>query len=168
MSFRSTPLCPGLRSCWAFSPFPPYRDVARYVSTGWDVPHVYIWMFHGYTLDGIFETPQCDVSTDRACNMYIHGKYHPMRAESPMRSEPRVKRSDTLGIRIIFPIRSVGAKEWTATLLPFQGVGGIGHTTRPRVSFRSTPLCPGLRSCWTFSPHPCSHQRHSANKTAER
>ena len=47
-----------------------------------------------------------------------------------------------------------------AALLPLQGVGWIDRTTEPRVSFRSTPLCPGLRSCWAFSPHHsvgCNH-----------
>ena len=34
---------------------------------------IYIWIFHGYTLDGIFETPQCGVSTDRAYNMTYTG-----------------------------------------------------------------------------------------------
>ena len=66
----------------------------------------------------------------------IHGKHHPMRAESPMRSQPRVKRSDTLGSK----------NRFSMTLCKSKSMDGIPFAFSRRWMDRPHTQNPGCRS----------------------
>ena len=87
-----------------------------------------------------------------------------MRAESPMRSQPRVKRSDTLGSKNRFSNALCKSKSTWQLFCLFKALDGSTAYTKPRVPFRSTPLCPGLWACWAFSPLPLAQKKSPVRK----